>query len=222
MIGRPAAMVRAQAREGGGAVHVRPPGRRVMQARAARRPSRRRQPGVVDVRVVLDDGDRADPATPARTASNRAASAAGSWNGTGPRRPAPTPRPGDDQHGRGRSPPRAWRRSAGPALRSPRPVVRISVTVGLWTKNCRSANCSGTVASGPKFTMSSAPRLTTCGTPAAPAAVSRSGPALSTPPTSSSASSVVVRSSTPASMPERASASSARPPEPVAWKTSTS
>ncbi len=70
--------------------------------------------------------------------------------------------------------------------------------------------------------MSSAPRLTTCGIPAAPAAVSRSGPAVSTPPTRSSASSVVVRSSTPASIPDRARASSARPPEPVAWNTSTS
>ena len=55
-----------------------------------------------------------------------------------------------------------------------------------------------------------------------PAAVKRSGPALSTPPTRSSASSVVVRSSTPARKPDRASVSNARPPDPVAWKVSTS
>ena len=46
--------------------------------------------------------------------------------------------------------------------------------------------------------MSSAPTEMTCGTPCSPAAVSRSGPAERTPPTSSSASSVVVMSSTPA------------------------
>ena len=49
--------------------------------------------------------------------------------------------------------------------------------------------------------MSAAPVETTWGMPIAPAAVSRSGPALRKPPTCSSASSVVVRSSTPAISP---------------------
>ena len=44
-------------------------------------------------------------------------------------------------------------------------VVRISVTVALWTYRLRSRNRSGTVSSGPKFTMSSAPSETTCGMP---------------------------------------------------------
>ena len=70
-------------------------------------------------------------------------------------------------------------------------VVRISVTVGLCTYRFRERNCSGTVSIGPKFTMSSAPSETTCGTPSSPATSSRFGWAASTPPTSSSQSSVV-------------------------------
>ena len=71
---------------------------------------------------------------------------------------------------------------------------------------------SGTVSRAPKLTMSSAPSETTWGTPAAPAASRRSGPAESTPPTRSSASSVVVRSSTPARKPPSLSPSIACPP----------
>src|SRR5438128_5079040 len=70
--------------------------------------------------------------------------------------------------------------------------------------------------------MSSAPSETTCGIPARPAASSLSGPAESTPPTSSSASSVVVRSRTPLRKLDSTSASMDCPPVPVAWKTSTS
>ena len=67
-----------------------------------------------------------------------------------------------------------------------------------------------------------APGAMTCGTPLSAAAVSRSRPADSTPPTRSSASSVVVRSSTPAIRPSRMNDSMVIPPVPVAWKTSTS
>ena len=70
--------------------------------------------------------------------------------------------------------------------------------------------------------MSSAPTLTTCGIPARAAAPSRSGPAESTPPISSSHHSVVVTSATPATNPSAISDSIARPPLPTAWNTSTS
>ena len=68
-----------------------------------------------------------------------------------------------------------------------------------------------------------APRWTPpAGSRPRPAAVRRSGPALRKPPTCSSASSVVVRSSTPAMSPSSMSDSMACPPLPVAWKTRTS
>jgi hypothetical protein len=51
-------------------------------------------------------------------------------------------------------------------------------------------------------------------------ASSRSGPAANTPPTSRSQTSVVVRSSTDPISPSSTSFSMARPPVPVAWKTS--
>ena len=101
-------------------------------------------------------------------------------------------------------------------------VVRISVTDGLCTYRLRSSNCGGTVARAPKLTMSSAPSDTTWGRPSRPAASSRSGPADSTPPTSSSHSSVVVMSSTPCRKPESIRPSIAFPPAPVAWNVSTS
>ena len=98
----------------------------------------------------------------------------------------------------------------------------MSVTCALCTYRLRSSNCGGTVSRGPKLTMSSAPSETTCGMPERPAAVSRSGPALSTPPTSSSHSSVVVTSSTPRMKPASIRASIERPPVPVMWNVSTS
>ena len=72
------------------------------------------------------------------------------------------------------------------------------------------------------MTMSTPPSDTTCGSPACAAASSRSGPAENMPPATSPASSVVVRSSTPTNDLARTSASSERPPVPLAWKTSTS
>ena len=149
---------------------------------------------VVDVLVPRDDPDAGDPARPSRIASNRAASASGSWNGCpgrrGPRRPA---------GGAGRPPARppggASRHRAGRSARFSSGVVRIRVTDGLWAWKRRPANRSGTVALGPKLTMSRAPTLTTCGSPGGRPPRRRSGPAERMPPTSSSASSVVVRSS---------------------------
>ena len=70
--------------------------------------------------------------------------------------------------------------------------------------------------------MSRQPGVTMAGVPVLPAASSRVGPAPRMPPTNSSAHSVVVMSSTPAVMPASTSDSIARPPVPVAWKTSTS
>ena len=89
-------------------------------------------------------------------ASNRAASVCGSWNGC----------PGAS---RAETPPSGMRKRTGPRIRlrrSPiqRPkaafssrVVRINVTLGLWTTKLRPRNRSGTVSRGPKLTMSSAP-----------------------------------------------------------------
>ena len=84
------------------------------------------------------------------------------------------------------------RRSAGRARAHSSGVVRISVTVGVVYVQVASPNRCGTVSRGPKLTMSRAPSETTCGSPCPPAASRRSGPAERTPPTSSSASSVVV------------------------------
>ena len=86
----------------------------------------------------------------------------------------------------------------------------------------RSRYGSGTVSGGPNVPISVAPSDTTWGVPARPPASRRSGPALKIPPTTSSVSSVVVTSRTPLMKPERTSYSMARPPDPVAWKTSTS
>ena len=99
--------------------------------------------------------------------------------------------------------------------------VRISVTLGLCLYSFLPCffHSFGTVSIDPKFTMSSAPSETICGTPLLAAASSRCGPAGRTPPTSSSASSVVVRSRTPSKNPSDVRRSSARPPAPVAWKT---
>ena len=52
-----------------------------------------------------------------------------------------------------------------PSSRHSSGVVRISVTVGLWTYRVRLSKRGGTVSRGPKLTMSSAPSDTTCGTP---------------------------------------------------------
>ena len=60
------------------------------------------------------------------------------------------------------------------------------------------------------------------GTPARAAASQRVGPAFKTPPTSSSAHSVVVMSNTPDTSPLSTSDSSVRPPVPVAAKIITS
>ncbi|PIL25875.1 hypothetical protein GSI_11628 [Ganoderma sinense ZZ0214-1] len=100
-------------------------------------------------------------------------------------------------------------------------LVRMSDTQGLCAYSLLpcSFHFSGTVSIGPKFTISSAPSDTTCGTPLRAAASSRCGPAVRTPPTSSSASSVVVRSRTPSKNPAEVRRSSARPPAPDAWKT---
>ena len=70
--------------------------------------------------------------------------------------------------------------------------------------------------------MSKQPGPTTAGIPTRPVAFIRSGPAVRTPPTNSSASSVVVRSSTPATIPESMIVSIDLPPAPVAAKTNTS
>ena len=73
-----------------------------------------------------------------------------------------------------------------PISRHSSTVVRISVTLGLCRYRVRPRKGSGTVCMARKFTMSSAPHETTCGMPVSPAAVRRSGPAESTPPTTSS------------------------------------
>ena len=74
----------------------------------------------------------------------------------------------------------------------------------------------------PKLAMSTQPGTRTTGIPAFDAARHRSGPALRMPPHTSSASSVVVMSSSAVMYPSVISASMVRPPEPVAWKTKTS
>ena len=99
-------------------------------------------------------------------------------------------------------------------------VVRISVTLALWRWKRRSEKRAGMVSGAQKFTMSSAPGAPTQGMPVRTMAPRRSGPAERTPPTTWSAISVVVASMTPSSMPLPASISRARPPVPVAWKTS--
>lgn len=71
-------------------------------------------------------------------------------------------------------------------------------------------------------TISIAPGSTTCGMPRELAACKRSGPALKKPPHSSSASSVVVKSSTASITPCSTNSSMARPPVPLAWKTKVS
>ena len=166
---------------------------------------------------------RASPATlsSSSSAARQASSASASRNGWPSASSALTPRSGQNTAA-GPVAAAALRPIRAPSSAISAGVVRMSVTVGLCSKNSRPRNAAGTVSGGPKLTMSSAPGAITCGSPAAPAAVSRPGPADSTPPTRSSASSVVVRSSTPLTRRSSASASSARPPAPVAWKTSTS
>ena len=70
--------------------------------------------------------------------------------------------------------------------------------------------------------MSTQPGAMTAGTPARGAASTRSGPALNTPPHTSSASSVVVMSSDPVMYPSVIRLSIVLPPVPVAWKIRTS
>ena len=94
-------------------------------------------------------------------------------------------------------------------------LVRISVMFGFHLCNLRSLYFSGTVSGAQKFTMSRQPGTITWGMPALPAASMRSGPAVSTPPTSSSAHSVVVMSSTPSIRPSSIRPSMVRPPAPV-------
>ena len=161
------------------------------------------------------------PSRPAWRERNNAASASGSKNGL----------PGISK---AETPPVGIRTTVGTvestsvlAISAPiaafsEAVVLIRVTFGLWTTKFRPENRSGTADLGPKLTMSSAPTLTTCGIPLLIAAFNRSGPAERMPPTCSSASSVVVRSSTAEISPSRINASIARPPTPVAWKTQTS
>ena len=74
---------------------------------------------------------------------------------------------------------------------------------------------SGTVSGAQKFTISRQPGVTIAGVPVFAAASRRVGPALNTPPTSSSAHSVVVRSSTPLIIPASIRLSIVRPPVPV-------
>ena len=69
---------------------------------------------------------------------------------------------------------------------------------------------------------STAPGITSCGIPTAPAASSRVGPAVQMPPLSSSVTSLVVQSRTPAKTPRRTRSSIVAPPLPLAWKTTTS
>jgi hypothetical protein len=89
----------------------------------------------------------------------------------------------------------------------------------LWLCSRREAKIDGTVSSDQKFTMSSAPTEPTYGMPEVSNTSSLCGPADSTPPTNSSATSVVVRSSTAVSEPDATSFSIDCPPVPVAWKT---
>lgn len=144
--------------------------------------------------------------------------ASGSWNGCPGASSADTPVAGSttDQG--------AFEAFSFPAMKRPNArfssaVVRISVTCALCLWNFRPLNFPGTVSSGPKFTMSSAPTDTTYGTPARTIASIRPGPPGITPPTISSATSVVVASITPAMLPEATSRSMIFPPVPVAWNT---
>ena len=98
-------------------------------------------------------------------------------------------------------------------------VVRINVTFALCLTRLRSLNFGGTVSNAQKLAMSSAPHEPTYGIGRRANASKRSGPALSTPPTISSHTSVVEMSSTPASRPESTSFSIDWPPVPVAWNT---
>src|SRR5882757_1138670 len=171
--------------------------------------------------VVLRRSTVTCSATAWSNAVNRAWSATASWNGSPSRSMAETPSSGIWAV---TGPVAALRRSARrrPSSAFSLGVVRMSVTVALCVCRRRPANDGGTVSRGPKLTMSSAPKLTAWGMPARPAAVSRVGPAENTPPTSSSASSVVVMSRTPETKPASISPSMDIPPTPVQWKTRTS
>ena len=121
---------------------------------------------VVDVLVADDRRGRAG-GRPGRRSGRRTgrASASGSWNGLPGASSAETPPQRDHDDGRRRRAGRGPRPSARPSAAFSSGVVRIRVTDGLCAWNSRPANRSGTVALGPKLTMSSAPTLTTCGIP---------------------------------------------------------
>src|SRR5688572_27509266 len=150
--------------------------------------------------------------------SNSALSAAGSQKGL----------PGASMP---ETPPSGMRKRTGPCMRlsfsaMKRPmraissaVVRIRVTLELCLYRFLPRNCAGTVSMAQKFTMSSAPHDPTYGIGFLAKTSMRVGPAVRTPPTSSSAISVVVTSSTPARRPESTSFSIDWPPVPVAWNT---
>jgi hypothetical protein len=88
--------------------------------------------------------------------------------------------------------------SIWPIWRFSSTLVRIRVTLGFHLYRLRLWYFSGMVSTPQKLAMSTQPGTRTVGMPARAAARPRSGPALSTPPHTSSASSVVVMSSEPA------------------------
>ena len=91
-----------------------------------------------------------------RMASKSDSRAAGSSNGWPARSMAETPCSGS-RMAAGPLAAASLRPISSPSLAFSSGVVRISVTLALWTWNLRSANFSGTVSRGPKLTMSSAP-----------------------------------------------------------------
>src|SRR5690606_2612567 len=112
-------------------------------------------------------------------ASNRAASAAGSWNGCPGASSIDTPRSGSNTcTGPGLR--FSWLAMMRPISAFSSGVVRTNVTRALWACINRPAQWGGTVSSAPKLAISTAPTDPTYGMPVRATAPRRSGPAENT------------------------------------------